>query len=180
MQSQNFSPGSRKLPPHALTSPWCVWRTLCDDCPSRAAAVRAAAETCVTALLRGPGVGTCPRPHDPCRCTRFSAALSACPNDLSAALSVWCTESAIQACLAWLTRHTLTMRYCLGRETASGTIGRRSPDQPVAAALSPGLRRTQKISIMMVLRADRARTARVTALAMLVGRGTRRCRWRPV
>ena len=133
MQSQNFSPGSRKLPRHALTSPWCVWRTLCDDCPSRAAAVRAAAETCVTALLRGPGVGTCPRPHDPCRCTRFSAALSACPNDLSAALSVWCTESAIQACLAWLTRHTLTMRYwyCLVRETASGPIGRRSPDQPV-------------------------------------------------
>ena len=33
MQSQNFSPGSRKLPRHALTSPWSVWRTLCDDCP---------------------------------------------------------------------------------------------------------------------------------------------------
>eukprot|EP00964_Phaeocystis_antarctica_P100553 scaffold66158_cov42-Phaeocystis_antarctica.AAC.1 len=52
--------------------------------------------------------------------------------------------------LAAAERHTLTMRYGHGRETASGPIGRRSPDQPVAAALSPGLRRTQKAVNMMM------------------------------
>ena len=178
MQSQNFSPGSRKLPRHADLTLVGVARTLCDDCRSRAAAVRAAAETCVTALLREP-VGV-PAPASLSGAQDSARLCRQCPNDLSAVLSVWCTESAIQACLAWLTRHTLTMRHGLGRETASGPIGRRSPDQPVAAALSHGLRRTQKINITMVLRADRARTARATALAMLVGRGTRRCLWRPV
>ena len=82
--------------------------------------------------------------------------------------------------LAAAERHTLIMRYGHGRETASGPIDRRSPDQPVAAALSPGLRRTQKVNIMMVLRADRARPAEAIARAMLAGRGTRRCCWRPV
>ena len=79
--------------------------------------------------------------------------------------------------LAAAERHTLTMRYGHGRETASGPIGRRSPDQPVAAALSPGLRRTQKVNIMMDLRAARARPAEAIARAMLAGRGTRRCCW---
>ena len=82
--------------------------------------------------------------------------------------------------LAAAERHTLIMRYGHGRETARRPIDRRSPDQPVAAALSPGLRRTQKVNIMMVLRADRARPAEAIARAMLAGRGTRRCCWRPV
>ena len=82
--------------------------------------------------------------------------------------------------LAAAERHTLTMRYGHGRETASGPIGRRSPDQPVAAALSPGLRRTQKVNIMMDLRAARARPAEGIARAILAGRGTRRCRWRQI
>ena len=81
--------------------------------------------------------------------------------------------------LAAAERHTLIMRYGHGRETARRPIDRRSPDQPVAAALSPGLRRTQKVNIMMVLRADRARPAEAIARAMLAGRGTRRCRCRP-
>ena len=70
--------------------------------------------------------------------------------------------------LASAERHTLLMRYGHGRETASGPIDRRSPDQPVAAALSPGLRRTQKVNIMMVLRADRARPAEAISSRHLV------------
>eukprot|EP00964_Phaeocystis_antarctica_P134325 scaffold98596_cov76-Phaeocystis_antarctica.AAC.1 len=82
--------------------------------------------------------------------------------------------------LAAAERHTLTMRYGHGRVTASGPIGRRSPDQPVAAALSPGLRRTQKVNTMMDLRAARARPAEAIDRAMLAGRGTRRYRWRQI
>ena len=129
----------------------------------------------------GPGVGACPRPHDPCRCTSFSAALSAMALWSHLRAPVWCTEPAIHACF-WRRPSGIRSQCGTGvskcprpAQLAGADLINRLP--PHCRLHCGARRRSTSSKICAPLGHD---PAKAIARGILVGRGTRRCRWRPV